>query len=368
MPTENTSLKNTTSAGESNDGASRNDKNNIKRLRQRTRSRIINDKKEDKKIEVIVRQSIVNNSRYSGHFIRTFLVVITALLCTVVAIIQSKPKFFDRLLKRNSIPTFHLATKYPNTVILDRDLPRIFGFYSIATPENVFAQKAVRRVCNSRTQLRRRAGRIKTIVKAWDVSNIENVVNQEICGHEFVTVYRSDRISQQRKDDLLMWCLMATRATEGFFMESIDIIDSPLILTRNRGIVVLKQTTTAAAADGYAGELSTAFYLHPRTDKTKMNWIPSKILAMLISSSQEEHEEEKNADVGSTQQEMVQKLLYDLVITQENEKDFLILEEVCQENRPERSIAIDTKSSNDNCYFVLPEKYGGNFNSIREEK
>jgi len=350
----------------SNNGACRNDKNSIKRLRQRTRSKIIKDKKEDKKIEVIIRQSIVNNSR-SGHFIKTFLVIITALLCTVGTILRNKPKFFERLLNRNSIPTFYFATKYPNDVILDRDLPRFFRFYSIATPENEFAQKAVRRVCNSRTQLRRRAGQIKTIVKAWDVSNIENVVNQEICGHEFVTIYRSDRISQQRKDDLFMWCLMATRAAEGFFMESIELIDSPLFLTRNRGIVVLKQTTTAAT-DGYGGELSTAFYLHPRTDKTKMNWIPSKILAMLISSSQEAHEDEENVDVVNTQQEMVQKLLYDLVITQGNENDFLILEEACQENRPERSIAISSRGRNDSCYFVVPEKYGGNFNSMREEK
>ena len=345
-------------------GASNNNKD-TRKLRQRARARIIHDKNEDRRIENIIQQTIMkNSSQRSSHFWKTFYIIFIALCCTVAALIRSKPNLIRRLLRRNKdIPTFHFATRYPNNVLLGRDLPLFFRFYSIATPENEFAQDAVRKVCNSRTQLRKRAGRIKTILKAWDGSNIENLLNQDICGNEFVDAYRSKGTTQQRKDDLLMWCLMATRVTEGFFMEDVEIIDSPLFLTRNRGIVVLKKSS----GDGYGGELSTAFYLHPRTDKNEINWIPSKILAMLISNSQKEQddnnniEEEENDDI----QEMLQKLLYDLVITQGNEKDFLIVEEICgQDHKPERSIAIDRSSINDgdgDCYFVIPEKYGGNF-------
>jgi hypothetical protein len=344
-----------------------NNNNDTRKLRQRARARIIHDKKEDRRIENIIQQSIMkNSSQRSSHFWKTFMIIFTALCCTAAAMIKNNPNLIRRLLRRHKdIPTFHFATKYPNNVILGRDLPLFFRFYSIATPENEFAQDAVRKVCNSRTQLRKRAGKIKTILKAWDESNIENLLNQDVCGNEFVDAYRASGITQQRKDDLLMWCLMATRVTEGFFMEDVEIIDSPLFLTRSRGIVILKKPTDN---DGHGGELSTLFYLHPRTDKNEINWIPSKILAMLISNSQKEKDDnEEEGEDDDDIQEMIQKLLYDMVITQGNEDDFLILEEICgQENRPERSIAIDRSSSyNDggdgDCYFVVPEKYGGIF-------
>ena len=57
---------------------------------------------------------------------------------------------------------------------------------------------------------------------------------------------------------------------------------------------------------------------------------------------------------------MIQRLLYEMVIVQGNEEDFIILEEVCRADRPDRSIAIDSNENAD-CYFVLPERYGGNF-------
>jgi hypothetical protein len=348
-----------TVTGESNNN---NNYNSTGKLRQRTRAKIIHDKNEDRRIENIIKQSIMkNSSQRSSHFWKTFFIIFTALCCTVAALIRSKPHLIRRLLRRNKdIPTFHFATRYPNNVILGRDLPLFFRFYSIATPENESAQDAVRKVCNSRTQLRKRAGKINAILKAWDESNIENLLNEDVCGNEFVDAYRSKGTTQQRKDDLLMWCLMATRVTEGFFMEDVEIIDSPLFLTRNRGIVVLKKSS----GDGYGGELSTAFYLHPRTDKNVINWIPSKILAMLISNSQKEQNDNINEEEEDDIQEMIQKLLYDMVITQGNENNFLILEEICgQENQPERSIAIDRSSIDDgngDCYFVIPEKYGGN--------
>ena len=328
--------------------------NGTKLRQRRTRvlqDRILQDKKEDERIEGIIKESIVS-TQYSGHMLKTLLVMITALFCTVGALLYNKPNFFNRFRKK-PISTFHFATTYPNNMVLERDLPRFFRSYSIATPENKLAQEAVRKVLRSRKQLRRRAGRINTIVKAWDSSNVEQLLNQRIYGDEFDVAYRKG--SQERKDELLMWGLIASRVAEGFFMESVDMLDSALFLTRNRGIVVMRQPP-AGIADGY-GALSTSFYLHPRTNNnTAIDWIPSKVLAMLISSS----EEDVNA-YSSDIQDMAEKLLYELVVTQGNEKEFLILEEVCQEKQPERSIAVDTSNDADGCYFVVPEKYGGNF-------
>jgi len=290
--------------------------------------------------------------------LKTFLVVATTLLCTIGAVINhTRPKFIKRFWK-DSIPTFHLATRYPNNVILNRDLPRFFGHYSIATPENVLAQAAVQKVLRSRRQLHRRAGRIKSMLKVWDDSNVEHLLRQGLCGDDFELAHRRAS-SQQTKDDLLMWCLLASLVTEGYFMESVEILDSALFLTRNRGIVVRKQPP-AGIADGY-GALSTKFYLHPRTDKnnTAIDWIPTKILAMLIPSSKDEIEKDLN--------DLAQRMLYELIVTQGHEKEYLILEEVCQENRPERAIAYDTGEDPSGCYFVVPEKYGGNFSLTEDE-
>ena len=349
----------------SSSNSSNSSRNSLRKLHQRTRARIIHDKKDDDRIKRISFRS----GRYSGHFIQTFLVIVTALLCTLCALLRSNPKLFHRLFKSNDIPAYYFTTRYPRDIILDRDLPRFFRWYSIATPENEFAQQAVVRVSQSRKALRRRAGKIKTILKAWDSSYVEHLLKQEACGNEFVSVYRSNRISQQRKDDLLMWCLTATRVTEGFFMESVQIIDSPLSLIRNRGIVVLKQTQFGGGVsmmdndyvnDGHGAQLSRAMYLHPRTDKDEINLIPSKILAMLISIAKEQHYDEADDSIDLGQQELIQRLLYDAIISQGNENNFLILEEICsQKQRPERAVAIDITS--DNCYYIVPEKYGGNF-------
>jgi len=325
-------------------------------LRQR-RSQILQGKKEDERIKGVIKKTIVS-SQNSSHILKIFLVVITALLCTVGSLLRySNPNILKRFWKK-PIPTYQLATRYPTNIVLERDLPRFFRHLSIATPDNAMARKAVRKVLRSRNQMRRRAGRIKSSVKAWDDYNVEMLLNQRICGDDFDVAYRS--ASQQRKDDLLMWCLIASRITEGFFMESLEIIDSPLFLTRNRGIVVKRQPP-AGVADGY-GTISTSFYLHPRFNNSDaIDWIPSKILEMLVSSSGQE------AAADADGPEVIERMLYELVVAEENENEYLILEEICQENRPERSIAFETSNNSDRCFFVVPKKYGGNFDPREDE-
>lgn len=322
--------------------------------RQR-RSEILHDKKEEELIKRAIKKSIVG-SQTSSHMLKTFCVVITALLCTVGALFHNSNSNLKERFWKEPIPTFQLSTRYPINVILERDLPRFFRYFTIATPDNAAAREAVRKVLRSRNQLRRRAGRIKLSVKAWDNSTIEQLLNQRICGDDFEVAYSS--ASQPRKDDLLMWCLLASRITEGFFKESLEMIDSPMFLTRKRGIVIKRQPP-AGVSDGY-GALSTSLYLHPRiNNNSAIDWLPSMVLEMLISSSKQDD------DVGGDDQ--IERLLYELVVTRGNENGFLILEEICQENRPERSIAIDITHNDDRCFFVVPEKYGGTFEPKDDE-
>lgn len=317
-------------------------------LRQR-RAQIIQDKQEEQRIQRIIQSNIKGNP-HSSHTLKTIVIVFTAIVCTIGAFIHSQnPNFFKQFSKK-PIPTFQMATRYPAGVVLERDLPRFFRQYTIATPENAKARQAVQKMLQSREQLRARAGRIKTILKAWDDSNVNRLLDQGICGQEFEVAYQ--KASQPRKDDLLMWCLIASRITEGFFKESLEIIDSPLFLTRKRGIVIKRQPP-AGVEDGH-GALSTSFYLHPRkNDSTDINMIPTKILSMLISAPEKE--------LDDNVQDVIERMLYDLIVTQGNDDGFVILEEVCQEIRPERSVAFESVNSDDGCFAVVPRRYGGNF-------
>jgi hypothetical protein len=135
------------------------------------------------------------------------------------------------------------------------------------------------------------------------------------------------------------------------------MLDSALHMTRNRGIIVKKLGGAGVVEDGYVA-FSNSFYLHPRMNKTSIEWIPSKILAMVISTPE--------GVVGGPAEatEMLQRYLYELVSADDVMDDFIVLEEVCRETRPERAVAIDCPNNEDTsgcCYFVLPDMYGGNF-------
>ena len=335
-------------------------KSNTRELRQR-RARITTGIAAQRKAEEEFAQRVgLSTTKSSSKFAQIFLVLITGVVVSIGGILQyTQPTFFRKLLgKKKKTPTFYFATKYPDDVILDRDLPRFFRSLSIATPENEFARNAVSKVSRSRTQLKKRLGTTKAILRAWDSYNIDALIHRGICGDDFTRAYQTG--SDQRKHDLLMWCLLAARVVEGFFLESVEMLDSPLHMTRNRGVIVKKLDGGGAAGvveDGY-GAFSNSFYLHPRMNKTSTEWIPSKMLAMVISTPEDV--------VGGPAEasEMLQRYLYELVSTDDVIDDFIVLEEVCQVERPERALAIDCPHREDNsgcCYFVLPEMYGGNF-------
>jgi hypothetical protein len=333
-------------------------------LRQR-RARIIRETEQYRQEEKRVRDYVSRSAgQSSARFVQMFLVVATALLIAISVLLQyTKPQFFRRFFQRRNIPPFVLATKYPNSVILDRDLPRFYLTYSIATRDNIEAQEAVKKVIRSRSQLKRRLGYIKALVKAWDAANIQTLVQSRgLCGDDFAQAFRS--ASDARKDTLLMWCLVASRVVEGYFYETVEMIDSALFLTRKRGIVVKRRPPTGLMEiDGHGGALSTSFYLHPRHNHTLLEWIPSKALAMAISAPEEAFSNPLEA------QEMLERYLYDLVISQGNEEDYLVLDEVCQRERPDRAIGMDCPNGGniDCCFFVVPERYGGRFELNNDE-
>ena len=121
----------------------------------------------------------------------------------------------------------------------------------------------------------------------------------------------------------------------------------------------MRRQPSAGVSDGNVS-LSTSFYLHPRSyNSSAINWAPSKILGMLISDG------DQDADMDG--QEKIERMLYELVVTEGHENEFLILDEICQTMRPERSIAFESGKNSGPCYFVMPEKYGGRFHEEEDE-
>ena len=136
-----------------------------RKIRQR-RARIIHDTAKHKAEERRVQDAVKKSTRGSSvYFIQVFLVVFTALVISIGTILRyTQPQFFSRLWKRRNIPPFYIATKYPNHVILERDLPRFYQTYSIATSKNEAARDAVNKIIRSRAQLRHRLGDTKVSV------------------------------------------------------------------------------------------------------------------------------------------------------------------------------------------------------------
>lgn len=304
---------------------------------------------------------IAGFNQRNSRSLQTSIIIVTALVVTVGgALYYNNSDYFHRLLTgRNAYPTFYFGTQYPPGIILERDLPLMVRTFSIATPENEVARRAVQKVSRSRLQLKKRAGIIRSVLKAWDGSNVQHLLDRGLCGTDFDRAYRGG--SQERKEDLVMWCLLATRIVEGYFTEPVEMIDSALFWTRKRGMVVKKRPGSVAGGEA----LSSAYYLHPRTNTTKVEWIPAKALAWIISNPEDVLG--SPADARS----LLQRYLYELVIAQGNEDDFLVLDEVCQDRRPSRAISIhcpDGNGGSDCCYFVLPEKYGGNLQPTEGEE
>lgn len=330
-------------------------------LRQR-RTRILKDKASESQGEREWQETAQKGQETRNYYMTKFYVVFfTALVVTIVAILNhTRPSFLFK--RRKAQPPMYLATIYPPNVVMERDLPRFFQTYSIATPNNKDARRAAIKVANSRRALKEGTGSLKVVLKAWDSSNIDLLLQRNVCGKNFEDAYRSS--SQQRQDDLLMWCLLTTRITEGFFLESVEMIDNAFITARKRGMMVRKADESSSEEEG-TGRISNAYYLHPRLpgeEEAKTAPIPAMVLGWLLN-----HPENDLSDPSKSLQEAI----YDAVSSMENGMDrYILLDEVCQATQPRRAIGKHCTNgpTEECCFFVVPEAVGGNVGRNLEDE
>ena len=323
-----------------------------RQLRNR-RQRIIRDQvqehREEKKIRALAAEA---NTQSSAFMVKFYIVVGMAILVTILALLHHlKPNFLYKQRTAKQRP-YHLSTMYPPNVVAERDLPRFFRSYTIATPQNKEARMAAVKISASRKALKEGNGNLKVVLKAWDASNIDQLLEHGACGVDFHQAYESAS-SVERKEDLLMWCLLTTRYAEGFFLESVEMLQSAFIKARRRGMVVKSSDSG----------LSNAYYLHPRNlgyDST-FAVLPSKVLTWILANSEDV--------VPSTEEyrRMLREYIDALVHSEGNEDKYMILEEVCQPYEPPRSIG-KRCGIDDCCYFVVPDSEGGNFERDSNDK
>ena len=328
-------------------------------MRQR-RPRILRDKIRDsqEEKELYYHSTKKGSDTHAYDKVRIYIVVTTAIVVTVVAILNySRPAI---LFHRKKTPRpMYLATLYPPDVVMERDLPRFFQTYSIATPGNKNARKAAIKVSKSRKALREGTGNLKVILNAWDSSNIDQLLERNICGRKFEVAYRSS--SQERQDDLLMWCVLTTRISEGFFLESVEMISNAFTVARKRGMLVNKVVSKTEADD--TGLISNAYYLHPRLpgEDSMTAPFPAAVLGWLLHHPEGDLEDPSKS---------LQQAIYDLASSDENKERYIILEEVCQTTQPSRALAKQCTQgpTKDCCFFVLPASACGHVGTSPEDE
>ena len=288
------------------------------------------------------------NSPGNMYFLKLYLVISAALICTVAAVVTHyKPDLIPTLLGKKTMKEkpFKIASVFPPNIILNRDLPRFFRSYSIATQDNQAARIAASRSAKTRIALRKVPGsNFKVYFRTYDDYAVRHLLEGRGCGHQFNPVY--DSSSDERKSDLIMWCLLGTNAVEGFLQNSVQIVKSPLSMTKGRGIVVRPSSNPDKA-------LSSLFYLHPRNLTQKepiINRIASRVLTWILS-----HPETDAANYDEYR-EMMQAYIHELVHSEGEEENYIFLDEVCQPYRPPRTVAENCEGEIC-CYFVLPDTH-----------
>ena len=327
------------------------------RLRNR-RNQILRDKAQAEREHNVLKEQVrQSRDRSSYMMMRLYIVVGTALMVTIVAgLYQIRPRFLYP--NRNNDPrsdqvrkkAYTFGTLYPSGVILDRDLPRFFRTFAVATPDNELARSAVQKVAKSRKNLKD-AG-LKVVVKAWDDRNVRKYIERNLCGPEFAQAYNLAHDNYERQQDLLMWCLLAARVVEGFFIKDVDIVNSPIIFAKGRGIIGKWDSEE---------RISSSFFVVPRTMPTdKATLLPLKVFDWVLDNDQ--------AHFSSRQEyrETMERYIYkELVTTMQSQDEYLTLDVTYSENKSERAIARHCSSQDmaaSACSdFVLPLSEGGNF-------
>jgi hypothetical protein len=319
---------------------------------RRHRARMLRDKAKESQEKRQIHGSLVKTSeKMSVYFLKLYIVVGTAIIVTLFAILNHvRPKFLfgDKTAKK--IRPFRLSSIYPPEIVPDRDLPRFFRTYSIATPDNIDARSAMVKAIHSRKALRQSGATFKVYVRTWDSTDVTLLLDRGVCGDDFGPVYYSS--SDERKNDLVMWCFLGEHVAEGFYLNNMEFVDSPLSLTQGKGIVIKSVASPEKS-------LSNSFYLHPRDlmkEEQNMSIIPSKVLTWMLDHPETEH------DTYKEYRQKLSEYLHDLIFDGEGTEDhFMILDEICQPFMPLRTVAKACEEDSC-CYIVVPEQYGGFMN------
>lgn len=169
-------------------------------LRQR-RAHFLQSHAREEREQQQVKKSLRRGSDVSAYMLKFYIVVGTAIILTLVAVLNHiRPKFLFGKPKAG-VPPFRFISIYPPGITIESDLPRFFRTYSVATPQNERARMAVIKMVNSRKVLRQRSGSYKTYLKTWDASSASILIERRICGSDFEAVYMAS--SAERKNDLV---------------------------------------------------------------------------------------------------------------------------------------------------------------------
>jgi hypothetical protein len=318
-------------------------------LRNR-RNQIIRDKAQEDHDHRVFNDHVTHavTSQSKTLLVRLYVVVGTALIVTVVAgLNQFRPRF---LFNRKKSRPFYLGTLYPTNVVLERDLPLFFRTFSIATPENKAARLAVKKVAKSRSNLKEPG--TKVILKAWDEFHIRRLMQRNTCGEEFAEAYTLASTNFERQQDLLMWCLLAARVVEGFFSNDVDVMESPIVFKKNRGVIALKPEQP---------RISSSFFVVPRSTKeaTMVSMLPYNVFMWVVAN------DEANYESRDQYQQALEEFIYEQVAI-EGMDQFMALDMDCENPDSKRTIARHCKAIAANkdtsrcCEFLLPRSEGGN--------
>jgi hypothetical protein len=363
-----------------------------KQLRQR-RTRILRDQAKEYREEQRIKDTI-RSSQSSGHILKLYLVIGAALVVTFISFLQyTRPKVLMNLMgfggpktttqnadRNKRLDPYYMATFYPPSVVADRDLPRFFRHFSIATPENEAAQDAMKKVIQSREALKRGAGRMKVWLKAWDASTVQQVLDRNLCGADFSEAYATTTTattaSKERREDLILWCLLTTRLADGVFLDSVQMIQgrmSPLLLAKKRGMVVRRSSSTSSGGGGgdntnSSNEYLHSFYVHPQNLNYTSTFaiLPSKVLSYLLDevAAERRNEEEPTTESVSEYRQALQEHIFQLVHANGSAENYLELQEVCQAAPPPMGAIAESNCDEAGhycCYFVLPESEAKRF-------
>jgi len=202
-------------------------------------------------------------------------------------------------------PPHHLALLYPPQTRLKQDLPQFFQQYAIATPLNLRARQAVRKLLATRNWLKN----FQIFISAWEREGIRSDYPlDDYCGSGFAAAYdraTDDSVRNIRlAEDLLHWCLLHTYQNDGFLQWNTTLERAPM--SHNQRAPPSTTTTTSVqytiedTLKGFVPRYVGQDRIHP-----SFLWLPKKRETV-------EREEERSDESSSRSLRAKTKTVFDM--------------------------------------------------------